>query len=480
MSTNFYDTAQDPNLVSQGLFYQLWQAVPISPIILATLLLGPLIIFLTASLLLIGGVEKPEDESERDVWMLPFQPVPWRILESFFGIPKRVELRYQEALEELNSCSKYLLDEPHMTKIIKNLVQNLERNTPQMISFVDSPIDLQPWERYAEARFISLSETELNLTSLLRDMIGHTAVPAVFGHALIEKYPSILHDVRDMDAGRSYLLRKLPAWLPWPAVIQAHMARLKVWKCLDDHQKAVDAAVSEEDIEGSWGDLGDVSEFIMKRNEVYRRYGIEVKERAEISVLWSLAANSALISYWQIHHILTIPGLVDRIRAEITPYASVAKPFSIGTIFEAPKLKLDYDSLLARCPLLKSTFLETLRLVDEQWGLRKSFLGDVKPVDNITFPEKFNPDRYLDSLPEERKGSITSAGSLDSSLQKSNRFVEIECLAFVAAILVFWDITPADKSTGWTIPEKQRLGGIAAPASETRVRIKRRKFEWVE
>ncbi|OWO99881.1 cytochrome P [Marssonina coronariae] len=451
MLNDFHDTDDSSSLIQQTLLSKPWESIPVPPAILATLLLGPLVIFLTAQLLLIGVSGNARDGKDCDLWTVPFQPIPWRILESFFGIPKKAETVYETALNELNACTKFLLDEPHLTKIFEVLVKNLERNIPQMISFIETPIDFQPWEQYAEACFISSSETEINLTSLIRDMMGYAAVPSIFGPALIENNPSILQDVRNMDAGRNYLLKNVPPWMPWPAVALARMARSKVWQSLEGHQKFIDVATAEEEAEPSWGDLCDI--------------------------LWSLAANSTLIPYWQLHHILAIPGLTDRIRTEIMPYASVTKPFSIGKISEAPKLVLDYKGLSTKCPLLRSTYLETLRLVDEQWDSRKTFTPGIGAVEDLAHPGEFNPERYI---PVGQDNTVMPPESKHSSLQKSNTFTEIACISLLAGILAFWEISLGHEGAGWEVPEKRNLGGVAVPANETRVRIQRRKFEWME
>jgi hypothetical protein len=146
----------------------------------------------------------------------------------------------------------------------------LEQMIPQMISFVDSEIDLQSWERFAQAKFISPTETEINLCGMMRDLVGHITVPAMFGSALMEKYPDILHDTYKFDEGMYYLLAGLPQWTPWPPAFMAHMARNKLWEALDDQQMALDALAEGKPVDYSWGELDDVSEFIMKRNEVYR------------------------------------------------------------------------------------------------------------------------------------------------------------------------------------------------------------------
>jgi hypothetical protein len=160
--------------------------------------------------------------------------------------------------------------EPALGKLTQALVKNLEHNIPEMISFLDGDIDLQPWERRADATFISKTETEINLMSLVRDMMGNASVPALFGRALFEKYPDILYDIYDMDKGMYFFLMGLPSWFPWPGVMKAHLARLRVWQCMDDHQRVMDATALGQPVDSSWGDLDDVSDLILKRNELYR------------------------------------------------------------------------------------------------------------------------------------------------------------------------------------------------------------------
>lgn len=154
--------------------------------------------------------------------------------------------------------------------VLNRINHLIEQTIPQMISFVDTEIDLQPWERFAKAMFISPTETEINLSAMVRDLIGHTSVPAMFGSALMEKYPDLLHDTYNFDEGMNYLLAGLPQWTPWPPVFMAHMARNKLWEALDDQQRALDALAEGKPVDYSWGELDDVSEFILKRNEIYR------------------------------------------------------------------------------------------------------------------------------------------------------------------------------------------------------------------
>jgi hypothetical protein len=163
-----------------------------------------------------------------------------------------------------------MMREPQISTMVNVVTRNLNQNIPQMISFVAEDIDLHPWERWANANYISDSETELDLMALVRDMLGHASVPAIFGSSLMEKYPELLHDVYAMDYGMYYLLMGLPALTPWPGVAQAHMARFRVWEALDDQQRALDAVAEGKPIDPSWGELDDVSELLLKRNAFYR------------------------------------------------------------------------------------------------------------------------------------------------------------------------------------------------------------------
>lgn len=162
------------------------------------------------------------------------------------------------------------MKEPYLSQMLKPTIHNLEENIPKMISFTDSEIDLQPWERWAKTSYISDSESEADLMSLMGDMLGHASVPAIFGRAILEKYPNLLHDIYDLDSGFYFFLMGLPAWTPWPGVMKAHAGRYQAWEALNAHQRALDAIVDGHPIHPSWGELDDVSDFIMERHAIFK------------------------------------------------------------------------------------------------------------------------------------------------------------------------------------------------------------------
>ena len=63
-----------------------------------------------------------------------------------------------------------MMKEPYLSNLLKPTIRNLEKIIPGMISFAESDIDLHPWERSANALYVSSLETDINLMSLVRDM----------------------------------------------------------------------------------------------------------------------------------------------------------------------------------------------------------------------------------------------------------------------------------------------------------------------
>jgi len=96
-------------------------------------------------------------------------------------------------------------------------------------------------------------------------------------------------------------------------------------------------------------------------------------------------------------------------------------------------------------------------------------------------PEKFKPERFLvrgedGTLTTDMK-TIRPYGGVPS-MCPGRIFAERECLSLVAGVLAFWDIEPVDKKTGWIIPKQSKTVAIAKPLHETRVKIKKRHFDW--
>jgi cytochrome P450 len=225
-------------------------------------------------------------------------------------------------------------------------------------------------------------------------------------------------------------------------------------------------------------------------------------------ITWALIVNSSLIVYWQILHILSNPSLLADIRTEIKPHIQIHKPLTIGRISEAPRITIDPEGL-STCYLLKATYLEALRISAQPWSVRivstsvtvhgdspnsayhlrkgeyVTMPHDLHMTDPDYFPDptKFDPERFL---VKDEEGKITGTDMKTirpygggPSLCKGRVLAERECLALVAGVLAYWDFTPDDGSR-FRIPALKKTSAVAKPDGDTRVRIKRRKFEWDE
>lgn len=154
--------------------------------------------------------------------------------------------------------------------LLNKVVRMSRENIPQMITFNKAAIDMEPWERSSNVTTISSTDAEVNLMTLMRDMLCHTIVPAVFGSGLLDKYPSLVQDIITLDAGVPVLLMDLPILIPWPGIARAHMARRRLWSVMDELQTQLDIYARGEETDYSWGDLDDVSELILERNKIWR------------------------------------------------------------------------------------------------------------------------------------------------------------------------------------------------------------------
>ncbi|RKF80596.1 hypothetical protein GcM3_044005 [Golovinomyces cichoracearum] len=443
----------------------------------------------------------------RKEFQLSHQPLTWLFMHRLFGISCMNREKYFDTCEELDSFYTYLVKEPYVDTVFTKISQCLQTNIPQMITFLDNKVDLQSWERWASSKYISSSETEISLMPLLYDMMGSTLVTSIFGSAFSEKYPDLMHNIYEMERGIKFLTMGIPAWFPWPNNVKAHMFRNMILLSLDDYQQALDNKIKNKPNGILWGDLDDVSEFVLARHRFYNEKKIRVEERFEIETLWNLTINANLLVFWHILFIYSTPGLVEKIRKEISLYASVTQGIKIGQIAEIPRVSLSTKMLFKECPLLKASYLETLRLTNQKWSIRaiendvripkgdsfsRSLLSSLKKGQYIVvlkkpqimdslymeYPEKFIPERFLlhNQVKSPSVNMDTShfsrCGEISSSI--GNEFLERACLSFVAGVIACWDLEPIDKTCEWKIPDQLIFSGICRPAYDVRVRIKRR------
>lgn len=234
------------------------------------------------------------------------------------------------------------------------------------------------------------------------------------------------------------------------------------------------------------------------------------KRNANISSTHSLNANSNSVVYWLIRNIHA-NDLLRRVRTEITPFVTK----------ENSRVKINIDGLMNASPLLKSCYWETLRIDSGPWSFKRlqkdctvveaasdarttapSSTSSLSSSDDSTFslhqsdcvlipadlhhtdPRYFNaPNQFI----PERFITHTEGGTDVSEIQtirpygggatmcKGRMLAEKEVLAFVAAVLVCWELEPVGEA-GWSFQGRVKTSGVTSPKGDLRVRMRRR--EW--
>ena len=215
--------------------------------------------------------------------------------------------------------------------------------------------------------------------------------------------------------------------------------------------------------------------------------------------------------FYLILHIFQSDSLVDALRVELQANA-------VSGLGDADVL--DITSVRERCPLLKSTYQETLRmysemasarlvvedtLLDGRWLLKKG--GVLQMPNSVIHRDKgvwgdasFNPRRFLSPEKASQHGiesnldshtaskrSATSASHYrpfggGSTLCPGRHFASAEILGLVALLLWRFQISPTGGQ--WIIPRPKQdsvVEGVFPPQSDTSVRVEGRsglKSKW--
>ena len=217
--------------------------------------------------------------------------------------------------------------------------------------------------------------------------------------------------------------------------------------------------------------------------------------------------------FWIVIRMFSTPGLVQKVRDEIHPFAKAWQPTQVFRIPEPARLEINDAGLVQSCPLLKACLYECLRLyskptsvgivqsdisVSESHEHSRSIQGEppesfvleagdfVASLSNAyqhgphyhESPDLFQPGRFLrssDSVQERRtvvQETINISGSGEFACP-GHVYSEREVLAFVAAFLVLWDLKPAT-SQDWIVPRRRTCGVVSLPSTDIRARLQPR------
>ena len=214
----------------------------------------------------------------------------------------------------------------------------------------------------------------------------------------------------------------------------------------------------------------------------------------------ALVANSSPTAFWTIFFIYSTPGLLDDIRREIDGI--------VVTNHEGREIirSLDIKSLKERCPLLTSTFQETLRygsigtsvrevmedtILDGQWLLKKGAMVQmpsriIHKDPSLWGPdvEEFNPRRFMKDSEAHRSGArkrpspaCFRAFGGGTTLCPGRHFATNEILALTAMFVLRFEMAPS-AGGAWAMPTMDNSNMaviIVQPDKDFEVEVSRRK-----
>ena len=442
-----------------------------------------------------------------------------RIAELVFGDGGMFRSMNPNDSKALSHSLALLMHDPYLADISSAALKSIERETPNLVSFCRSAVDQASWERQSEITVIdgSAPACEANLFALTRNFVGYITTSVFMGQAILDFYPDLLQDLWALDSQFHLLMAGAPRWLPHSGVSAAYAARYRLQKVIATFHAAFGEAEDGRDPRVEFCDLDDISEPERVRMRLWRRLGYAptAKASGDLGFLWAMNTNGANAVFWNVLRIATDQKLLSAVREEVAPFVKVSRtsPEESGLpIPEPPRLSIDLDGLLTRCPVTKASMFETLRLHSHSISSRKLATdlvvtesadeakiagiqqprtyrfrkGDtvvmphgVHQVDSRYFPnpEKFDYSRFITTgsgkgIDRADIGTIKPFGG-GASVCKGRRFVEREIMAFTAAILSMWDIEPVGDE-GWKIPGNAPSPGSYHPSKDVRVRLRLR------
>lgn len=423
------------------------------------------------------------------------------VMDRFFGQGKqfRNALRDTKFLKEMHTGLNLLQKEPQLTDLIRVTKREVELELPNLSTFLPGEIDQPEWERSANSVLVAAGVVEVDIFPLLRNFVGNVATKVLMGEGLLKNHPNLLNDIWTLDSRMNDFYMGMPFFMPHMS--GPYAARFRILRALTDWSHNYQKVLKGEDADYMWGEMSDVSDIMKVREKMFVDYGLKPSQcaAAELSVLWVMNVNANSIIYWLLMHILADPVLLTKILKETSPYIKITYSNPDDPDFiapEPPRLRIDLESLLTKCPLLNSAYWETLRIDSYAWGYSE-LLADItltSDPDNTnptqkqqTYtlrkgeyvaiptgahhtdprafpdPQKWIPDRFL----SEDAPQIRPFGG-GTTMCKGRLFAEREVLMIVAALVNMYDFEAAPGHAGG-VGSIDGRGGIKVPrhASET-------------
>ena len=233
------------------------------------------------------------------------------------------------------------------------------------------------------------------------------------------------------------------------------------------------------------------------RYNVYVNNGLSSDAIAhlELSSIIGLLINATPSVFWLLFYIYSVPGLLEDVRQEI---ANATSTRVLSTQEDRKKHSISVVKLRENCPLLVSTYRETLRLktnnvytrwvqedtlLDDRYLLKQGSIVQVPGASMHADPalwgadvKDFNPRRFTKGAATHRPGAFRTFGG-GTSLCPGRHFALIEIVSTAAMFVMRYDMKPPHGGT-WKEPKMEGndvVCSIAPPTSRLDVVISTRE-----
>ena len=228
----------------------------------------------------------------------------------------------------------------------------------------------------------------------------------------------------------------------------------------------------------SRGGQDNSSNLTKSRYNVYVKNGLSSDAIAhfELSSIIGILINATPTVFWLLVYIYSVPGLLEDLRQEV---ANVTSTEMLSTQGNRKKHSISVVKLREDCPLLLSTYRETLRLktnnVYTRWVQEDTFLDDkylLKQGSIVQVPgasmhadpalwgadvAEFQPRRFIKgegNHHQHRPGSFRSFGG-GTSLCPGRHFALAEILSTAAMFVMRYDMEPQGGGGRWEEPKME-------------------------
>lgn len=284
--------------------------------------------------------------------------------------------------------------------------------------------------------------------------------PYLYHGGVRRPFTRLTHGNRDFEGGVGKLIPK----------VAPHIIARKAWK---GREALVGAFVDFYKADG----LKNASMLAHVRYKVHITNGISLEEfaRIEASLGLGLLSNTVPTTFWLMFDLFSRPKLLQQLREEIRNNA---------LYINGNSAIIDVADLRDQCPMLVSTFQESLRfrasgastrfvyedmMLDDKYLLRAGSIAYIptQPVHSHAdvwsqSSSEFVPNRFLKSNPRKLGGFL--GFGVSPSICPGRHFASGEIISFAAAMILRFDLSPAKSPSLWVEP-KLNLSSVVATAT---------------